>query len=152
MIHAVLTALCFACCGSQDHSDKLVFVQDGEDLVIAMKLEIDSKPYLIWSHPEIIMHHDPHLKGPRNPPKTLSVHLHYEVIQCRIALLPTSPGKMKQQVEVKWRLKNHKRDGETYWTMKGFSPSTQELEELLPKLQKLSSDTKQHNQKLTPRP
>jgi hypothetical protein len=63
------------------------------------------------------------------------VRLYYQVFQNRDLLV-----RSQKRIAVKWRLVGHKKGNETYHVEKSFLPSSAELKELLPQLQKLMEE------------
>jgi hypothetical protein len=110
---------------------KLLFTQDGEDLLITMTIEIPDAPHALWTHAELVMDHDPYLEGPRRDPRLDSVELSYDVIQCRDDPILMHMRHRKKKVKVVWRLKGHRKVDVKYRVVKQFKPSAAELSDSL---------------------
>ncbi len=108
----------------------LTFTQDGKDLVVSATITVNNSSHVLWSN-AIVLGSD--------------VRLYYEVFQNRDLLV-----RSQKQIEVKWRLVGHTKGGETYRVEKGFLPSSAELKELLPHLQKLMEEGEKLKKELKP--
>ena len=115
---------------SQDEKLKLKFTQDGKDLVVSTTLTVNSSSHVLWTH-AIIQGND--------------VRLYYQVFQNSDLLV-----RSQKQIEVKWRLVGHKKGEETYHIEKSFLPSSADLKELLPQLQKLMNEGEKSRKALKP--
>ena len=120
----------------------LVFTQDGDDLIVTAKVEIVDAPHVLWTHGDVVMIGDPHLLGPRHPPKLFCVDLYYAIIQSRDDPIQLHQRHRKKQIEVKWRLAGHRKANVRYNVINQFTPSAEELLELAPRLVKLAEETK----------
>ena len=121
---------------------KLVFKQEGEDLVVTMTIEVPDAPCVVWTHATPVMRHDPHLEGPRWPPQLCRVELSYYVIQCRDDPVLLHRRYRKKKLELSWRVTNHRKSTVPYRVINQFNPSAAELMELVRKLQKLAEETR----------
>jgi hypothetical protein len=103
-----------------DEKPKLNFTQGGKDLVVSTTITVNNSSHVLWTH-AIVLGKD--------------VRLYYQVFQNRDLLV-----RSQKQIEVQWRLAGHKKGEETYQVEKSFLPSSAELKELLPQLQKLMEE------------
>jgi hypothetical protein len=103
-----------------DEKPELSFTQDGKDLVVSATITVNNSSHVLWTH-AVVLGKD--------------VRLYYQVFQNRDLLV-----RSQKQIEVKWRLVGHQKGGETYHVEKTFLPSSVELKELLPQLQKLREE------------
>jgi hypothetical protein len=111
-----LLALAAPLCAA-DEKPKLTFTQDGKDLVVSTTITVNNSSHVMWTHAIDL---------------GKEVHLNYYVFQNRDLLV-----RSQKQIEVKWRLVRRKKGEEIYHVQKDFLPSSAELKELLPQLQKL---------------
>jgi hypothetical protein len=118
---------------------RLAFKQEGRDLVVAMTVEVPDSPHALWTHAELVTLSDPHLEGPRHPPKLGWVELHYQIIQCRDD--PILMQSRHKKVEVTWRIGNHEKADVNYRVIEQFTPSAAELKALAPKLREIAEET-----------
>jgi hypothetical protein len=123
----------------------LAFAQDGKDLVVSTTIEVPDAPHVIWTHAELVMDHDVHLKGPRRPPRLARVNLSYRAIQCRDDPNVRMRRHQTKKVEVKWRLADHRKADVPYRVVEPFNPSAAELKELAPPLIKIAEATERRN-------
>src|SRR5262245_42719201 len=103
-----------------DEPLQLKFIQNGKDLVVSTTLTVNNSSHVLWTHAIVLEE---------------NVWLYYEVFQNRDLLV-----RSQKQIEVKWRLAGHKKGTETYHVQKGFLPSSGELKDVLPQLQKLMQE------------
>jgi hypothetical protein len=103
---------------------KLTFTRDGKDLVVSARITANNSSHVLWTH-ALVLGKD--------------VHLSYYVFQNRDSLV-----RSQKEIEVKWRLVGRKKGEEAYHVEveKSFLPSSAELKELLPQLQKLAEEGK----------
>jgi hypothetical protein len=113
-----------------DKNPELTFTQDGKDLVVSATITVNNSSHVLWTH-AIVLGKD--------------VRLYYQVFQNRDLLV-----RSQKRIEVKWRLVGHKKGEETYHVEKSFLPSSAELRELLPQLQKLMEKGEKFKKKLKP--
>ena len=113
-----------------DEKPELTFTQDGEDLVVSATITVNNSSHVLWTH-AIVLGND--------------VRLYYQVFQNRDLLV-----RSQKQIEVKWRLVGRKKGEETYHVEKGFLPSSAELKELLPHLQKLMEEGEKCKKEVKP--
>jgi hypothetical protein len=113
-----------------DEKLALTFTQDGKDLVVSATITVNNSAHVLWTH-AIVLGND--------------VRLYYQVFQNRDLLV-----RSLKQIEVKWRLVGHKKGEETYHVEKGFLPSSAELKELLPHLQKLMEEGEKCKKEVKP--
>jgi hypothetical protein len=113
-----------------DERPELTFTQDGKDLVVSATVTVNNSSHVLWTH-AIVLGND--------------VRLDYQVFQNRDLLV-----RSQKQIEVKWRLVGRKKGEETYRVEKGFLPSSAELKELLPQLQKLMEEGEKFKKELKP--
>jgi hypothetical protein len=121
-----LAAFAFA----EDQKPKLNLTQDGDDLVVSTTITINAGPYVLWTHAGGL---------------GSDVSLYYYVIQNRDRLYRST-----KQIEVKWRLAGRKRGADNYRVENIFLPSSTELKELLPQLQKLTDESEHSRPKSKP--
>ena len=120
----------------------LVFTQDGDNLIVTTRVEVVDAPHVLWTHADVVMVGDPHLLGPRHPPKLFCVDLYYAIIQSRDDPIIVTQRHRKKEVEVKGRLPDHQKADVRYNVINKFTPSAEELLELAPRLVKLAEETK----------
>ena len=106
--------------GAGDEKPKLTFTQVGKDLVISTTITVNNSAHVLWTHPI---------------DQGKDVFLNYYVFQNSDLLV-----RSQKQIEVRWRLVGRKKGEETYHVQKDFLPSTAELKDLLPQLQKLMKE------------
>jgi len=124
-----------------DKRPKLAFRQDGKDLVVTATVEITDAPHVLWTHAEVVTFMDPHLEGPREPPKLGWVELQYKIIQCRDDPMLLHQRHRKKKVDVKWRVADHQKADVPYRVVEQFTPSAAELKELALKLVVIADQT-----------
>jgi hypothetical protein len=111
-----------------DEKPELTFAQDGKDLVVSATVTVNNSSHVLWTH-AIVLGKD--------------VRLYYQVFQNRDLLV-----RSQKRIEVKWRLVGHKKGEETFHVEKTFLPSSVELKELLPPLQKLMEEGEKFTKEL----
>jgi hypothetical protein len=111
-----------------DESPELKFTQDGEDLVVSTMITVNNSSHALWTHATFVGN---------------NMRLSYQVFQNRDLLV-----RSQKQIEVQWRLVGHTKGDETYHVEKRFLPSSAELKELLPQLQKLMEEGEKLNNEL----
>lgn len=113
-----------------DEKPKLNFTQDGDDLVVSTTFTVNAGPHVLWTHVSDLGR---------------DAYLNYYVIQNRDRLF-----RSYKQIEVKWRLIGRKQGEQNYHVEKSFLPSSAELKELLPQLQKLMEERESFRKKPKP--
>jgi hypothetical protein len=103
-----------------DERPELKFTQDGEDLVVSTMITVNNSSHALWTHATFVGN---------------NMRLSYQVFQNRDLLV-----RSQKQIEVQWRLVGHTKGDETYHVEQRFLPSSAELKELLPQLQKLMEE------------
>ena len=113
---------------------RLMFKQDGDDLVVTARVEVNNSPHVIWtcideSRARVIS------KGEQvdDAKQVHRIALHYYVFQNRDLYCRSI-----KFVEVTWRMSGHEKGDETYELVQTFDPDSAELLDLLPKLEALA--------------
>jgi hypothetical protein len=108
---------------SADGKPVLTFTQDGKDLVVKTTVTANSSPHVLWT--KVISLGD-------------KVVLRYYVIQnTDLFVRGGEATRSQKQVTVEWRLPGQTKEGKQFQVEAYFQPSTAELKQLLPQLQKL---------------
>jgi hypothetical protein len=113
-----------------DEKPKLAFTEDGKDLVVSTTITVNNSAHVLWTHTTVLGN---------------DVRLSYYVFQNRDLLV-----RSQKRIEVKWRLVGRKKGEETYHVERSFLPSSAELKELLPQLQKLAEEGEKFRKELKP--
>jgi hypothetical protein len=108
------------CASAADEKPKLNFAQDGDDLVVSTTIIANHSSHVLWTHSSGLGR---------------DVYLKYHVFQNRDLLV-----RGQKPLEVKWRLAGRTKGEANYHVEKSFLPSSEELKDLLPQLQKLMEE------------
>ena len=119
---AALVALASAVSARDTAKPRLKFTQDGKDLVVQTVVTANAAPHVLWTH--VIDLGD-------------EVVLRYYVIQNSDTLVRDGVARSRKDVEVEWRVPNATKAGKKFRVERVFEPNTEELNALLPKLQRL---------------
>lgn len=111
---------------------ELVFEQDGEDLIVSTTVEANNSPHVLWTHVMVtstgrVMQSDGRLAEART-----MIWLEYCVIQNRDLIV-----RSLKDVKITWRVPGRKKDDSIFKAHEIFTPTSAELNDLLPELQAL---------------
>ncbi len=99
---------------------KLSFTEDGSNLVVELPFRKNNSQHLLWTSITL-------------QPK--DIYLNFEVIQNRDLYV-----RSEKTIEVVWRISDWKAAGQVFHVGRNFNPTTDELEALLPDLQRLAEN------------
>ena len=113
---------------------QLKFTQEGNDLVIAAVVSANNSPHILWTRVYTfrakVIPNGGRLEDAREEHR---ISLHYYVFQNRDLYM-----RSLKDIEVIWRMPGHKRGSEEYRIVRTFDPDSDELKQLLPKMEALA--------------
>lgn len=96
---------------------ELSFTTDGADLVVRMPFKINNSAHVLWTSV---------IRQPKD------IHLCFQVIQNRDLFV-----RSQKEIQVEWRIDDCDEKLYSFHVSRSFSPTTKQLRELLPGLQRL---------------